>query len=255
MLRAAAKNHERVTVLVDPADYAPVLAELRTGAVTEATRRRLAARAFGHTARYDANRFRLAAAAAGRYDLPGCFRCGIQQEAGSALRRESAPIGRVLCRPARGGRFHRDSPAVAGQGAFLQQHRGCRHRDRVRAAVRFAGLRDRQACESLRRCDRGRCARGLPSRLGAGHHIRIRRNHRFQPATRCTCGRRNRRTPVRRSDRGTVLRTWCARGARREAECPRAGNRADPGQLSRRVRTQVRSRRPARAVARRRHRR
>ena len=53
MLRAAAKNHERVTVLVDPSDYAPVLAELRTGAVGEATRRRLAARAFGHTARYD----------------------------------------------------------------------------------------------------------------------------------------------------------------------------------------------------------
>ena len=53
MLRAAAKNHERVTVLVDPSDYAPVLAELRTGAVAEATRRHLAAKAFGHTARYD----------------------------------------------------------------------------------------------------------------------------------------------------------------------------------------------------------
>ena len=53
MLRAAAKNHERVTVLVDPADYAGVLAELRAGGVGEATRRRLAARAFGHTAYYD----------------------------------------------------------------------------------------------------------------------------------------------------------------------------------------------------------
>ena len=49
-----AKNHERVTVLVDPADYAAVLAELRAGGVTEATRRRLAAKAFGHTAQYDA---------------------------------------------------------------------------------------------------------------------------------------------------------------------------------------------------------
>ncbi len=54
MLRAAAKNHERVTVLVDPADYAGALAELRTGEVTMATRRRLAAKTFGHTARYDA---------------------------------------------------------------------------------------------------------------------------------------------------------------------------------------------------------
>jgi phosphoribosylaminoimidazolecarboxamide formyltransferase/IMP cyclohydrolase len=54
MLRAAAKNHARVTVLVDPADYAGVLAELAGGAVSEATRRRLAAKTFGHTAAYDA---------------------------------------------------------------------------------------------------------------------------------------------------------------------------------------------------------
>jgi phosphoribosylaminoimidazolecarboxamide formyltransferase/IMP cyclohydrolase len=54
MLRAAAKNHARVAVLVDPADYAGVLAELSTGGVSEATRRRLAAKAFGHTAQYDA---------------------------------------------------------------------------------------------------------------------------------------------------------------------------------------------------------
>ncbi len=54
MLRAAAKNHARVAVLVDPADYAVVLGELRAGGVTEPTRRRLAAKAFGHTAGYDA---------------------------------------------------------------------------------------------------------------------------------------------------------------------------------------------------------
>ncbi len=53
MLRAAAKNHSRVTVLVDPADYAGVVAELRAGSVTEATRRRLAAKTFGLTAQYD----------------------------------------------------------------------------------------------------------------------------------------------------------------------------------------------------------
>jgi phosphoribosylaminoimidazolecarboxamide formyltransferase/IMP cyclohydrolase len=54
MLRAAAKNHERVTVVVDPADYAAVLAELRDGTVTEQTRRKLAAKTFAHTALYDA---------------------------------------------------------------------------------------------------------------------------------------------------------------------------------------------------------
>ena len=55
MLRAAAKNHAWVTVIVDAGDYAAVLAELRAGgAVAPATRFRLAVKAFEHTARYDA---------------------------------------------------------------------------------------------------------------------------------------------------------------------------------------------------------
>ena len=54
MLRAAAKNHAWVTVVVDAGDYAAVLVELRAGrAVTPATRFRLAVKAFEHTARYD----------------------------------------------------------------------------------------------------------------------------------------------------------------------------------------------------------
>ncbi|MFV0315703.1 MAG: bifunctional phosphoribosylaminoimidazolecarboxamide formyltransferase/IMP cyclohydrolase [Microthrixaceae bacterium] len=54
MVRAAAKNHEFVTVLVDPADYAPVLDEMRSnGEVSALTRRRLARDAFAHTAAYD----------------------------------------------------------------------------------------------------------------------------------------------------------------------------------------------------------
>jgi phosphoribosylaminoimidazolecarboxamide formyltransferase/IMP cyclohydrolase len=55
LVRAAAKNHAHVTVVVDPADYAPVLAELRDqGATSPATRSRLARKAFAHTAAYDA---------------------------------------------------------------------------------------------------------------------------------------------------------------------------------------------------------
>jgi len=54
MLRAAAKNHAGVAVLVDPADYARVLDELRAGgAVGEATRLELAKKVFAHTAAYD----------------------------------------------------------------------------------------------------------------------------------------------------------------------------------------------------------
>jgi phosphoribosylaminoimidazolecarboxamide formyltransferase / IMP cyclohydrolase len=55
MLRAAAKNHEAVAVTVDPADYQLILDELEAngGGTTLATRSRLAAKAFAHTARYD----------------------------------------------------------------------------------------------------------------------------------------------------------------------------------------------------------
>lgn len=55
MLRASAKNHEYVTVVIDPADYDIVLAELKqTQEVSAETRRRFAAKVFRHTAAYDA---------------------------------------------------------------------------------------------------------------------------------------------------------------------------------------------------------
>jgi len=56
MVRAAAKNHDHVTVIVDPLDYGTVLAELEQheGTVSAETRLRLATKAFAHTAQYDA---------------------------------------------------------------------------------------------------------------------------------------------------------------------------------------------------------
>jgi len=54
MIRAAAKNHEWVTVVVDPEDYAVVLAEIANGGTTAATRRKLAQIAYARTAAYDA---------------------------------------------------------------------------------------------------------------------------------------------------------------------------------------------------------
>jgi phosphoribosylaminoimidazolecarboxamide formyltransferase/IMP cyclohydrolase len=56
LIRAAAKNHEFVAVVTDPGQYDDVLAELaeQEGAVGDATRRALAARAFALTASYDA---------------------------------------------------------------------------------------------------------------------------------------------------------------------------------------------------------
>ena len=56
MIRSAAKNHDRVTVIVDPADYATVIDELKTngGATLAETRRKLAAKAYSRTGSYDA---------------------------------------------------------------------------------------------------------------------------------------------------------------------------------------------------------
>jgi phosphoribosylaminoimidazolecarboxamide formyltransferase/IMP cyclohydrolase len=56
MIRAAAKNHNDVAVIVDAQDYAPMLAELKaqSGATTLALRKRLAAKAYARTAAYDA---------------------------------------------------------------------------------------------------------------------------------------------------------------------------------------------------------
>jgi phosphoribosylaminoimidazolecarboxamide formyltransferase / IMP cyclohydrolase len=55
MLRAAAKNHTAVTVVVEPADYDVVLTALRAaGEVPREMRLKLAAKAFGHVASYDA---------------------------------------------------------------------------------------------------------------------------------------------------------------------------------------------------------
>lgn len=55
MVRASAKNHDAVGIVVNPADYDAVVAELQAdGALSAATRRRLARDAFAHTAAYDA---------------------------------------------------------------------------------------------------------------------------------------------------------------------------------------------------------
>ena len=54
LIRAAAKNHDRVTVVTNPDDYHNVLDELRTdGHISASTRTKLAVKAFQHTAYYD----------------------------------------------------------------------------------------------------------------------------------------------------------------------------------------------------------
>jgi phosphoribosylaminoimidazolecarboxamide formyltransferase/IMP cyclohydrolase len=53
LIRAAAKNHERVTLVCDPADYESVLAELQKGEIPFELRKKLAVKGFQSTAHYD----------------------------------------------------------------------------------------------------------------------------------------------------------------------------------------------------------
>jgi phosphoribosylaminoimidazolecarboxamide formyltransferase / IMP cyclohydrolase len=53
LIRAAAKNHERVTLVCDPSDYQSVLDELRSGGISAETRTKLAIKGFTSTAHYD----------------------------------------------------------------------------------------------------------------------------------------------------------------------------------------------------------
>ena len=53
LIRAAAKNHERVTLVCDPSDYISILDELRGGGISAETRAKLAIKGFASTAHYD----------------------------------------------------------------------------------------------------------------------------------------------------------------------------------------------------------
>ncbi len=53
MVRAAAKNHANVAIVVDPARYSEIISAMDAGGTTLAQRREMAYAAFGHTARYD----------------------------------------------------------------------------------------------------------------------------------------------------------------------------------------------------------
>jgi phosphoribosylaminoimidazolecarboxamide formyltransferase / IMP cyclohydrolase len=118
MVRSAAKNHDHVAVLTDPADYEPVLKEL-TGSRTlgAETRFRLAQKAFSHTAHYDgaiSNYLTAVDASGGRVSFPG--RLSLQFERAQALRYGENPHQQAA--------FYRDLEPAAGSLGTYQQLQG-----------------------------------------------------------------------------------------------------------------------------------
>jgi IMP cyclohydrolase (EC 3.5.4.10)/phosphoribosylaminoimidazolecarboxamide formyltransferase (EC 2.1.2.3) len=80
MVRAAAKNHANVAVVVDPADYGRVLAGLReSGAVPGGLRVELAAKAFRHTAYYDSLVARYLSRQASDFPTPETLTVGLRR--------------------------------------------------------------------------------------------------------------------------------------------------------------------------------
>ena len=199
MVRAAAKNHDRVAVIVDPLDYAAVLDELvaQRRRSFEATRKRLAAKAFAHTASYDsAVASYLARVNEGAGEFPQSLALHFHKR--MDLRygenpHQTAAFYRVP--DAQGASIGR-AKQLQGKDALVQQHRRRRYRVRMRAAVRGSGVRHRQARQSVRRGDRERHARGLRPRVQDRSDVRLRRHHRVQP-------RRSRPTPRARSSSGS----------------------------------------------------
>ena len=93
MLRSAAKNWADVTVVCDPADYDAILDEIRAGGNTEkATRLKLSAKAYTHTAEYDA--MIAAYMRAGGSEREAFPR--VRPRAVVALRRKPPPVGQIL---------------------------------------------------------------------------------------------------------------------------------------------------------------
>ena len=118
MLRAAAKNHAGVTVVVDPADYPTVLAEFDAeGATRPATRFALACKVFAHTARYDgaiANWLSAIEPDGSRSEHPAVL-------TRQWIRRQPMRYGE---NPHQSAAFYRDPDAPAGSLATWQQHQG-----------------------------------------------------------------------------------------------------------------------------------
>ena len=118
MLRATAKNHAHVGVVVDPTDYATVLAELDAqGGLTLATRRQLALKAFALTARYDAAvaGYLSSVSADGTRDaFPGVF--GLQLRKMQSLRYGENPHQRAA--------FYTEARPPAGSLAAARQLQG-----------------------------------------------------------------------------------------------------------------------------------
>lgn len=162
MIRAAAKNHESVAVIVDPTDYDRVLAEINEkGEVSADTRLALAKKVFAHTARYDGAITNYLTSLDENKERTKAFPDVFNRQWIKAQDMRTAKI-RTRRPPSTANTSWLpvclQVPSASGQGAVLQQHRRLGRCLGSRSKLRNARLRDHQARQSLRRCHRQQCS-------------------------------------------------------------------------------------------------
>ena len=198
MIRAAAKNHDGVAVVVEPADYAALWTAVEAGGTDDALRRRLAAKAFARTAAYDAA---IAAWLARETGEAFPERCPVPARRRSLLRYGENPHQRAALY-ATGGEPMGLAAAVSSRA------RSCRFNNLndADAASRSwptspSPLLPSQARQPMRRGRRRRLGRGLPQGPGLRPEERLRRRRRLQPPARRRGRARDRRDLHRGGDR------------------------------------------------------
>lgn len=153
MVRAAAKNHASVTVVVDPADYPRVIEALEDGGADLSMRRSLALKAFQHTSRYDAVIAGWLAQETGvSSDFPAEMPLGLGRQA----------VLRYGENPHQNAAFYAD-PGRAGRSlANLVQHQGkelsFNNLADLDGAVRVVFEHDEPACAIIKHMNPAGCA-------------------------------------------------------------------------------------------------
>ena len=214
MLRAAAKNFAHVAPVSGPEQYARVLADLReTGAVSQATRRELAAVAFAKTAAYEASIARWFAEGEGLPDTLSLAFEKVQDLAYGENPHQRAAYYREV--GARRPLLSHVEQLHGRELSFNNLHdlSGALH---AAARVHAAGLRDRQARERVRRRGRRDDRGGVRARARVRSALRVRDGLRAQPAGDAGA-RGDDRAAVRRRPLRARLRGRRARCVEREA--------------------------------------
>ncbi len=221
MLRSAAKNHESVTVVVDPADYEEVAEQIKASGHTTPG---AAAQAGGQGVRAHRGLRRRHRGAPGPGVWNRAGRGGARVPAppgaagpAAALRGKPAPESRPL------RAVPRILPATARQGAFLQQHPGPDRGGEPDRGVcgRRAHAGHPQAHQPVRRGPGRQSARGLGQGLGDGPPGAVRRHHRREPPAGSGRARRpSPRSSAKSSWRPTSPpRRWACCRRRRTCAC------------------------------------